>query len=150
MDALLLHQYVVIELGVEKYALKISDIHEIIKLQKITEVPNSKSYLEGVTNLRGKIVPIVSLRKRFGLDASGGIYSGKHSRIVVVEYAGEMVGIIVDRVNQVIRFADIQPSTDVASGVDGAYFEGIGHTEEGLISILHIEHILSGSEGRER
>ncbi|MCI3923708.1 chemotaxis protein CheW [Paenibacillus sp. TRM 82003] len=144
MEAAQVNQYVVVELGVEKYALSISEIHEIIKLQKITEVPNSRAFLEGVTNLRGKIVPIISLRKRFGLDATK---VSKNNRIVIVEHAEEMVGIIVDGVKQVTRFKDIQPSNDIVSGADGNYFAGIGHAEDSLISILHIDHILAGTEG---
>lgn len=140
------HQYIVVELGTEKHALSISEIHEIIKIQKITEVPNSKPFLIGVTNLRGKVMPVISLRKRFGLDEAE---ATKKTRIVVVQHKEEMVGIIVDGVSQVTRFYDIQPSSDIVSGLDGQYFAGIGRTEEGFISILHIEHILAGTETRE-
>ncbi|WP_243767515.1 chemotaxis protein CheW [Paenibacillus agricola] len=147
VEALQAHQYIVVELGHEKYALKISEIYEIIKLQKITAVPNNKSFLEGVTNLRGKIVPIISLRKRFGLESSK---KRKGERIVVVQYKEEMIGVIVDGVSQVTRFTDIQSSEDIVSGFDGYYFSGIGHSEEGLISILDVEHILDGMEVNER
>ncbi|MBP1156457.1 chemotaxis signal transduction protein [Paenibacillus sp. PvR052] len=60
-------QFVVIELGTERYAMHIAQIYEILKMQKITQVPNSKAFMEGVTNIRGKIVPVISLRKRFHL-----------------------------------------------------------------------------------
>jgi purine-binding chemotaxis protein CheW len=134
-------QYIVIELGTEKYALKISEVYEIIKMQKITAIPNSKTFLEGVTNIRGKIVPIISLRKRFQLGETSVIHK---ARIVVVNHNEEMIGIVVDGVNQVIRFSDIQPSTEIVSGVDGSYFQGIGQSEEGLIGILNLEHVLAG------
>lgn len=70
-------QYIVIELGAEKYALKISEVYEIIKMQKITAIPNSKTFLEGITNIRGKIVPIISLRKRFHLGEAFVTYNGE-------------------------------------------------------------------------
>ncbi|WP_432776665.1 chemotaxis protein CheW [Brevibacillus gelatini] len=134
-------QYIVIELGTEKYALKISEVYEIIKKQKITAVPNSKAFLEGVTNIRGKIVPIISLRKRFQLGETSVIHK---ARIVVVNHNEEMIGIAVDGVNQVIKFSDIQPSTEIVSGVDGSYFQGIGQSEDGFIGILNLEHVLVG------
>jgi len=139
-------QYIVIELGNEKHALSISDIYEIIKMQKITELPNSKHFLAGVTNLRGKIMPVISLRKRFGLADDE---VSRKTRIVVVQHRDEMVGIIVDGVNQVTSFLDIQPAFEIVSGIDSHYFAGIGQTEEGFMSILHIERVLSGSETRE-
>ncbi|PZD95346.1 chemotaxis protein CheW [Paenibacillus sambharensis] len=132
-------QYVVIELGIEKYAFPISEIYEIIKMQKITEVPNSKVFLEGVTNLRGKIVPIISLRKKFIMKECD---RTKSSRIVVVNHRDGIVGIIVDGVRQVTRFLDIQPAAETVTGLDGRYFEGIGSSEEGLVSILNIEQVL--------
>lgn len=133
-------QYVVIELGNERYALLISEIYEIIKMQKITEVPNSTSFLEGVTNLRGKIVPVISLRKRFQL---ADVPLTKSSRIVVVNYSDEIVGIIVDGVHHVTQLSDIQPSAEIVSEVDSGFIEGIGHSEDGLISVLHIGHVLN-------
>ena len=141
MSTILDVQYVVLELGEEKYALRIYDIYEVIKMQKITEVPNSKPYMLGVINLRGKIVPIISLRKRFGLTE---VPVTKSTRIVVVKIQEEIVGIVVDGVNKVTTFTDIQPPSDIVSGVDGNYFEGIGQSEEGLVSILKIHHLLHG------
>ncbi|MGF9711225.1 chemotaxis protein CheW [Paenibacillus naphthalenovorans] len=141
MEVLQQDQYIVIELGTEEYALKISEVYEIIKMQKITAIPNSRTFLEGVTNIRGKIVPIISLRKRFQLGETSVIHK---ARIVVVNHNEEMIGIVVDGVNQVIKFSDIQPSTEIVSGVDGSYFQGIGQSEEGLIGILNLEHVLVG------
>jgi len=141
VEALQQDQYIVMELGSEKYALKISEVYEIIKMQKITAIPNSKPFLEGVTNIRGNIVPVISLRKRFQLGETPAIHK---ARIVVVNHREETVGIVVDGVNQVIQFSDIQPSAEIVSGVDGSYFQGIGQSEEGLIGILNLEHVLAG------
>jgi len=108
-------------------------------MQKITAVHNSKPFLEGVINLRGKIVPVVNLHKRFGLH---NYTTTKSTRIVVVKNRDEMVGIVVDRVNQVIRFSDIQPPPEMVAGIDGNYFEGIGITDGGLVGILKIDKVL--------
>lgn len=132
-------QYIEVGIGKEHYALKIDDIHEIIKMQDITEIPGSKAYVKGVINLRGKIVPIISLRSQFGLPEAE--YT-KATRIVVVNHAEEMVGIVVDRVNQVTTFSDIQPPPEKVGSVYGSHFTGIGRTEAGLVSILKLEQVL--------
>ncbi len=139
MEATQQDQYIEVGIGKERYALRIYDIHEIIKMQDITEIPNSKPYVKGVINLRGKIVPIISLRNRFGLPEES--YT-KSTRIVVVNHADEMVGIVVDRVNQVTTFTDIQPPPERIGSVHGSYFSGIGRTENGLVSILKLEQVL--------
>ncbi|MBM7582893.1 purine-binding chemotaxis protein CheW [Caldicoprobacter guelmensis] len=139
MEDLLTSQYVVCELANEKYALKIGDVYEIIKMQPITPVHNSKPFLEGIINLRGKIIPVVNLHKRFGLP---NYTTTKKTRIVVVKSRDEMVGIVFDKVNQVLRFSNIQPPPEMVAGIDGAYFEGIGITDEGVISILKIDKVL--------
>ncbi|OWR32476.1 chemotaxis protein CheW [Saccharibacillus sp. O23] len=127
-------QFIVIELGGERYALPISDIHEIIKMQKITVVPNSRFFMEGVTNLRGKIVPIINLRKRFGMEEAD---PTRATRIVVVNDRDEIVGMIVDRVRQVIQFSSVEDSENSTSGIDSHYFSGIGYLEDDFITILN-------------
>ncbi|WP_324360686.1 chemotaxis protein CheW [Acetivibrio sp.] len=139
MNELLTSLYVAYELADEKYALKISDVYEIIKMQSITPIPNSQPFLEGVINLRGKIIPVVNLHKRLGLV---NYTPTKKTRIVVVKSRDEMIGIVVDKVNHVIRFSDIQPPPEMIAGIDGSYFEGIGITDEGVVSILKIDSVL--------
>ncbi len=131
-------QYVVLEAGEEKYALRIYDIYEVIRMQKVTEVPNSKPYMLGVINLRGKIVPVISLRKRFGLAE---VPVTQSTRIVVVKSREEMIGIVVDGVKRVTTFPDIQPPAEM---VDATWFEGVGQSQEGLVSILNIDQVLYG------
>lgn len=139
MEVLSDDEYVVCELAKEKYALKISDVYEITKMKKITIVYNSKPYLEGVINLRGQIVPVVNLHKKLGL---GNYELTKSTRIVILKSRMEMIGIIVDKVNQVTKFSDIQPPPEIASGIDSNYFEGLGKNEEGVISILNVDKVL--------
>ncbi|HZG84252.1 chemotaxis protein CheW [Paenibacillus sp.] len=132
-------QYVEMGVGNAKYALNIRDIHEIIKMQTVTEIPNSKPYVKGVINLRGKIVPIVSLRYLFHLPEEE---STKASRIVVVNHREDTVGVIVDQVNKVITFSEIQPPPDRVGTLNGAFFAGIGFTPAGLVGILKLDQLL--------
>jgi purine-binding chemotaxis protein CheW len=132
-------QYIEVGIGKERYALRIYEIHEIIKMQDITEIPNSKPYVKGVINLRGKIVPIITLHHRFGLPEES--YT-KSTRIVVVNHVDEMVGIVVTRVNQVTTFSDIQPPPERIASLNGSYFSGIGRTDTGLVSVLKLDQVL--------
>jgi purine-binding chemotaxis protein CheW len=132
-------QYIEMAIGKENYAVKIEDIDEIIKLQAITDIPRSKEYDKGVINLRGKVVPVISLRSLFGMPDSE--YS-KSTRIVVVKHREESVGIIVDQVNKVTTYPDIQPPPDRVGGVSGAYFTGIGLLDRQLVGILKLDEVL--------
>lgn len=139
MDAAKQEQYIEVGIGTEKYAIQIHDIHEIIKWQDITEIPNSKPYVKGVINLRGKIVPVISLRNRFGFIEEP--YT-KSSRIIVTYHGDEMVGMIVDRVNQVTTISDIQPPLDRIGDTENSSFTGFAQTANGIVSILKLEQVL--------
>ncbi|MGF7045885.1 purine-binding chemotaxis protein CheW [Paenibacillus sp. DS2015] len=132
-------QYIEFAIEEEHYAIHIQDIHEIIKIQDITQLPNVISYVEGVINLRGKIVPVISLRKFFDLEEKE--YS-RTTRIIVVHHQEDTVGIIVDRVNKVTMFSDIQAPPERLGGIDGNYFVGIGVTNIALVAILKLNEIL--------
>ena len=93
-------QLVVFELSNEHYGVDISSVESIIKMQAITVVPQAPTFVEGVTNLRGSVLPVIDLRKRFGLMQED---STKNSRIVVVSIRGTKVGMIVDAVSEVLR-----------------------------------------------
>ncbi|MCD1258701.1 chemotaxis protein CheW [Paenibacillus athensensis] len=131
-----------IELGIadESYGIKLGSIHEIIRMQEITFVPNhSKPYLKGVMNLRGSIVPIVSLRCRFGMNE---ITPNPATRIIVVNSDGLLVGLIVDNVQQVIALDDVQAPPERLGHLDGRFIAAIGQKNGKLIGILHMEYIL--------
>jgi purine-binding chemotaxis protein CheW len=131
-------QYIVSRLGNERHAFNIRDIHEIIKMEHITEVPNSKPYIKGVINLRGKIVPVVSMCRRFGIPETP---FDKLTRIIVVQYRNDGMGIIVDAVEKVTSFQDIQPPLETNDTSNTHYIEGIGQSQEGLVGILNIERL---------
>lgn len=132
-------QYVEFNAGNESYAILISDIHEIIRMQDITEIPNAERYVKGVINLRGKIVPVISLRSLFLLEPD---VPTKATRIMVVNHREEAVGIIVDKVNKVVTFSDIQEPPERTGGISGAYFSGIGITSANLVGILKLDEVL--------
>lgn len=131
-------QYIVSRLGNERHAFNIRDIDEIIKMEYITDVPNSKPYIQGVINLRGKIVPVVSMCRRFGIPETP---IGRLSRIIVVRYKQEATGIIVDGVEKVTFFKEIQSPME-EDGTSGSQFmEGIAHSPDGLVGILNIDRL---------
>lgn len=138
-------QLVVFDLAGEVYGVDIGTVREIIRMQEITHVPNAPDFVEGVINLRGKVIPIVDLRKRFTLAASE---QTKDSRIVVVDIAGEDIGVTVDGVREVMRLpADsIEKTSDVITTENSYYIEGIANLGERLIIMLDLDKVLSKEE----
>src|SRR5438067_5334051 len=140
-------QLVVFELGAELYGVEIARVHEIIRLQAVTRVPRSPAFVEGVINLRGKVIPVVDLRRRFGLPSAE---HTRASRIVVVEIGDQVVGIIVDGVSEVLRVTSgtIEPPSPVVAGLDSEYIHGIAKLPERLVILLDLERILARDERR--
>lgn len=132
-------QYVVFRLANEKLAIGIREIDEIIKLEPITPVPNSKLCIKGVINLRGRIIPVISLCKRLGMAEAP---LEARSRIVVVQYNHEAIGIIVDAVERVAFLQEAESPLE-SQDIQGArYMSGIGICSGELISILSIGRLL--------
>ncbi|MDS1029502.1 chemotaxis protein CheW [Bacillota bacterium LX-D] len=135
-------QLVVFNLAGETYGIDISLVHEIIRMQTITKVPKTPHFVEGVINLRGRIVPVIDLHQRFGLP---GTEQTQESRIIVVEVAGVTVGMIVDSVSEVLRLpvANIEPPPPaISGGIDSAYLRGVGKWREQLIILLELSKVL--------
>lgn len=139
------HQLVVFELANEHYGVDIAAVESIIKMQTITVVPQAPIFVEGVTNLRGSVLPVVDLRKRFGLDYQE---TGKNSRIVVVTIQGIKVGMIVDAVSEVLRISDdaIEPPPPMVTTLDSSFITGIAKVGEHLIILLDLGRVLSIQE----
>jgi purine-binding chemotaxis protein CheW len=134
-------QAVVFTLAGEDYGVNIAAVESIIKIQAITQVPNTRKYIAGVTNLRGTVLPVIDLRDRFGLTAGD---LGKDARIVVVSARDEKIGMIVDTVQEVLN---IQPEAvealpAAAGGLDAPYIEGIAKVDGRLIILLNLESVL--------
>jgi len=140
-------QLVVFQLGAELYGVEIARVHEIIRLQTVTRVPHAPAFVEGVINLRGKVIPVVDLRRRFGLPL------GDHtraSRIVVVEIGDQVVGIVVDGVSEVLRVnkGTIEPPSPVVAGIESDYLHGIAKLPERLVILLNLDRVLARDERR--
>ena len=140
-------QLVVFHVGAELYGVEIARVHEIIRLMTVTRVPRAPSFVEGVINLRGKVIPVVDLRRRFGLPQAD---HTRASRIVVVELSDHVVGIIVDGVSEVLRVntATIEPPSPVVAGIDSEYLSGIAKVDEQLIILLDVDRVLAREERR--
>ena len=138
-------QLVVFDLANEHYGVNIAAVESIIKMQPITTVPRAPSFVEGVTNLRGTVLPVIDLRRRFGLLAEE---ETKETRIVVVEMGGATVGMVVDGVSEVLRVAeeDIEPPSPIVMTIDSAFITGIAKMDERLIILLDLGKVLSTEE----
>ena len=139
-------QLVSFELDREEYGIEVLKVREIIRMVPITMMPNSQHGIEGIINLRGKIIPVVSLRKRFGLTE---LDRGGQTRIVVMDVSGELMGFIVDSVSEVIRISgsEVQPPPAVATGeIDQECITGIIKQKERLLILLDLERLFSREE----
>lgn len=139
-------QLVSFNLDQEEYGVDVLKVREIIRMPVVTRVPNTPHYVEGVINLRGKVIPIISMRKKFGLME---IDADKQTRIMVMDVSGDLMGFIVDAVSEVIRISgsEIQPSPAVvASGIDQECIAGVINQAERLLVLLDLERMFSKDE----
>jgi len=136
----LLH-LVTFQLAKEEYGVEIANVQEIIRATDITPVPGAPAHVRGVINLRGKIIPVVDLRRRFALPETD---SSDARRIVVVELGPKRIGMLVDSVSQVIRVPAgvVEEMPEEATGVDENYIRGIGKLDSRLIIILDLHRSL--------
>lgn len=129
-------QYVVFGLGKEEYGIDIISVQEIIVPPKITEIPNSPPYMSGVTNLRGRIIPLIDLKKRFAIEGSE---DTENTRVIVINI-NNPVGLKVDYITEVIRIDNdaIEDCQDISTGIDGQFITGIAKHGEKLIILLEL------------
>ncbi len=138
-------QLVTFNLGNEEYAVDILKVQEINRMKEITRVPNSPGYVEGVINLRGKVIPVVSLRTRFGLMEKE---SDEQSRIMIMDIQGITMGLVVDSVSEVLRIpmSTVEPTPPMASNISTEFIKGIAKLEERLIILLDMDRLLGKSD----
>ncbi|MGA2186037.1 MAG: chemotaxis protein CheW [Bryobacteraceae bacterium] len=141
-------QLVTFMLGAEEYGVAISQIQEIDRLARITKVPKAAQFIEGITNLRGEVIPVLDTRKRFGLEVKP---PDDRTRIIIVDLGGVKTGLVVDSVREVLNLAtkDIAPPPEaIGSGIDQQFISGIGKVDSGkrMIVLLDVERILSRQE----
>jgi len=139
-------QMVLFELGSETYGLDIATVHEIIRMQPITKVPKAPVYVEGVINLRGKVIPVIDIGKRFGLEKAE---KAKNNRIVVVYLQDTTLGIIVDAVTEVIRIPHdaIEPVSDIVTSGNSDYLQGIAKLSDKMVILLALDKLLAVDSG---
>ena len=145
------NQLVVFNLANEDYGVDIGAVDGIVKMQSITKVPHAPDFVEGITNLRGEVLPVLDLRKRFALPVAE---TTKDTRIVNVEVDGVRVGMVVDAVTEVLRVAeaDVEPPSPLVTTVDSAFITGIAKVDDGpgtpgrLIILLDLAKVLSSEE----
>lgn len=141
-------QLVTFKLDNEEFGVDILKVQEIMRTVEITRIPNAPDFVEGVINLRGKIIPIVDLRKRLGFK--GKEWSSK-TRIIVVELDGLTIGFVVDSVSEVLRIPQdtIEPPPSIVSGIESDYIEGVGKIGERLLLLLELRNVLKEKERKE-
>jgi purine-binding chemotaxis protein CheW len=133
-------QLVTFGLGEEEFAVDILAVQEINRMMALTRVPQSPPEVEGVINLRGKIIPVIDLRKRFGLTPSE---QSEHSRIIVVEVHSRVLGFIVDRVSEVLRISSkiVEPAPTMVCSVDSDFIAGVGKLPDRLLILLDLSKL---------
>ncbi|MDI3486321.1 MAG: purine-binding chemotaxis protein CheW [Methanolobus sp.] len=138
-----LHQLVVFNLGVEEFGVNIMQVQEIIRMPDITRIPRSPEYVKGVINLRGKIIVVMDLDKRFGMNETE---MTEESRIVVVDINGTIIGLVVDSVSEVIRLkgSNIEHTPEIITQkINADYLKGVGKMDDRLLILLNLENIIT-------
>lgn len=138
-------QLVSFQIGEEIFGIDILKVQEINRMSEVTRVPNAPDYVEGIINLRGKVIPIIDLRKRLLMPSKE---YDKHTRIVVIELESKVIGFIVDSVNEVLRINRniTEPPPPMVSGIASEYISAIGKLEDRLLILLDLKKILSTDE----
>jgi purine-binding chemotaxis protein CheW len=138
-------QLVTFEVAEEEFAVDILAVREINRMLQITRVPQSPADVEGVINLRGRIIPVVDLRKRFSLESGE---RDDDARIVVVEVSDRVVGFIVDRVHEVLRINSsiVEPAPAMTAGTEADYIQGVGKLDDRLLILIDLERLFTSGE----
>lgn len=135
------NQYVLFKLGYESYGIEIERVKTIEKITNITRVPNTKPYIKGVINLRGEVIPVIDLRKRFGLPLRD---YDNDTRIIIVSIKDIVIGLIVDSSSEVIYLNDNEVDNPPTIGESDTveFIKGIGKKDGNLIMLLNLKKVL--------
>lgn len=138
-------QYIVIRINNEFFGIDIMNVDSIVKIQQITRVPKSQDYFIGVINLRGEIVPVMSLRKRFGVEE---VPDDSTTRIIILKLDQNLVGIKVDMVREVVALeeTDIEKNNIVTGNNGQMFIKAVGKHDDELISILGLHSVVIDRE----
>ena len=137
-------QLATFSLGNEEFGVDILKIQEIIRFMDITRVPRAPHFVEGVINLRGKVIPIIDMRKRFGMEPRT---HDKDTRIIVIEACEMVVGFIVDAVSEVLRISTdtVENPPSIVAGMDSEYISGVGKLEDRLLILLDLDKLMQNT-----
>ena len=138
-------QLVTFKIAEEEFGVDILRVQEIIRMMPITKVPKAPSFVEGVINLRGKVIPIIDMRRRFGMEAN---VHNEQTRITVMDLQGQVVGFVVDAVREVLRIKEstVEAPPQVVAGVGSEYLKGVGKLDDRLLILLDLDKLLSETE----
>ncbi len=138
-------QLVTFKLGPEEFGVDILKVQEIIRMMPITKVPNAPQFVEGVINLRGKVIPVIDMRKRFGM---AGCRRDNNTRIMVMDLQGQVVGFVVDAVSEVLRIPEstVEAPPAVVAGIGSEYMRGVGKLHDRLLILLDLDRLLTEQE----
>lgn len=138
-------QLVSFTLEKEEYAVDILSVQEINRITEITRVPNAPDYVEGVINLRGKVIPVINLRKKFGLVNKD---TDDSSRVIIMDIQGITYGLVVDSVSEVLRIPSniVEPPPPMASSTSSIFIKGIAKLDNRLIILIDIDKFM-GQQG---
>jgi purine-binding chemotaxis protein CheW len=141
-------QLVSFKIGTEEFGVDILNVQEIIKIVQITKVPNSPVFVEGVINLRGKVIPVINLRTRLGLQK---LEHDKDTRIIVVELSKSTIGFIVDAVNEVLRIpvSITEAPPEIIAGLDSEFIKSVGKLDDRLLILIDLNKILLQDETKQ-
>lgn len=138
-------QLVSFKIADEEFGVNILEVQEIIRMVEITTVPQTLDYVEGVINLRGKVIPVVDLRKRLSMESRE---ADQNTRIVVVDIDHEIMGLIVDSVSEVLRIpaGSIEPAPEIITGLEAEYIKGVVKLDEKLLMSLDLSKIVDAQK----
>ena len=141
---------VTFRVGTELFGVPISTVQEIVRVPTIAKIPQSPDFVEGVINLRGRVITVVDMHKRMGRSRPAAFVEAqsersKKARILVVEADGRLVGVIVDEVAEVLRLAeeDIEAAPPMVAGVNNQYIKGVGKLKDDLLILIEIDKVLT-------
>ena len=142
-------QMVTFQLGAENYGINIMDVKEIYSIQEVRDIPNAPPYVEGIFNLRGDIIPVINLHKRFHikkaeLSEDESLLSG----FIIINLDGMQLGVIIDKVLRVVSIeqGQIQPPPQMITGIGTEYIQGVIHQDDGYLIILDIRRLFDPEE----
>jgi purine-binding chemotaxis protein CheW len=140
-----IHQLVTFKLAAEKYGVDILRVQEINNVKDFTKIPHTPAYVEGAINLRGKVIPVLNLRKKFGIAHKE---TDERSKIVIMNVGGVVMGVLVDSVSEVLNVprASIVPTPPISSETNTEFIQGIARLEQGLIILLDMDKLLDVAE----